>query len=335
MTAAVTDIYHGPVIHRWRFGVWAFAIVSAVVPLFAGQSVRTSSLIDSAMLLNDLKILSADNMEGRLVNSPGGEKARNFVVERFKASGVEPFGTSYLEPFTFSRRNSSSPTPGINVIGHIDGTQFPRRYIVVSAHYDHLGVRNGVIFNGADDNASGTAALFAIARYFTTHRPENSLIFAAFDAEESGDRGSAAWLTSTPVDIASIIADVNMDMIGRDPDPKLFAVGTKANPVLKPVLEEVMSKAPVKLMFGHETPGGRPDTPGEDWSKSSDHYSFQSAHIPAIYLGDEDFAQHHKATDKFETMSFDFYIGAVETSLLTVQSVDRHLDEIAKVRRGN
>jgi Zn-dependent M28 family amino/carboxypeptidase len=322
-------------IQRWRFGVWAFAILSAVVPFFARQSVRTSSLIDSTVLLNDLKILSADNMEGRLVNSPGGEKARTFVAERFKAAGVEPFGTSYLEPFTFSRRNSNSPAPGVNVIGHIDGTQSPRRYIVVSAHYDHLGVRNGEVFNGADDNASGTAALFAIAKYFSTHKPENSLIFAAFDAEESGDRGSAAWLTSTPVDIASIIADVNMDMIGRDPDPKLFAVGTKANPVLKPVLEEVMSKAPVKLLFGHETPGGQRDTPEEDWSKSSDHYSFQSARIPAIYLGDEDFAQHHKATDKFETMSFDFYVGAVETSLLTVQSFDKHLDEIAKIRGGN
>jgi Zn-dependent M28 family amino/carboxypeptidase len=317
---------------RWRRAVLAFAILVVIVPLFAGQSARTSSLIDSATLLNDLKILSADDMEGRLVNSPGGEKARAFVVERFKASGVQPFGTSYLEPFTFSGRRGNTTTPGVNVIGHIDGSRSPQRYIVVSAHYDHIGVRNGVVFNGADDNASGTAALFALAKYFSTHKPENSLIFAAFDAEESGDRGSAAWVKAPPVDAASIIADVNMDMIGRDPDPKLFAVGTKANPVLKPILEEVIAAAPVKLLFGHETPGGKPDTPEEDWSKSSDHYSFQSAKIPAVYIGDEDFAQHHKATDKYETMSFDFYIGAVETSLLTVQAFDKHLDEIARVR---
>jgi Zn-dependent M28 family amino/carboxypeptidase len=322
-------------IQRCRFGVLAIAILVTMVPLFARQAARQSSLIDSAALLNDLKTLSADNMEGRLVNSPGGEKARTFVVERFKASGVQPFGTSYLEPFTFSGRRSNTSTPGVNVIGHIDGTRSPRRYIVVSAHYDHIGVRNRVVFNGADDNASGTAALFALAKYFSTHKLENSLIFAAFDAEESGERGSGAWLNAPPVDIASIIADVNMDMIGRDPDAKLFAVGTKANPVLKPILEEVITKAPVKLLFGHEAPGGKPDTPEEDWSKSSDHYSFQSAKIPAVYLGDEDFAQHHKATDKFETMSFDFYIGAVETSLLTVQSFDKHLDEIAKVRAGN
>jgi hypothetical protein len=318
--------------HRWRRALLTLAILIAMAPLTASQSARTSGLIDSATLLSDLRILSADDMEGRLVNSPGGEKARAFVVERFKASGVQPFGTSYVEPFTFTGRRGKTATPGVNVIGHIDGSRSPQRYIVVSAHYDHIGVRNGVVFNGADDNASGTAALFALAKYFSTHKPENSLIFAAFDAEEAGDRGSAAWLNAPPVDIASIIADVNMDMIGRDPDPKLFAVGTKANPVLKPLLEEVMAAAPVKLLFGHETPGGKTDTPEEDWSKSSDHYSFQSAKIPAVYLGDEDFAQHHKATDKFDTMSFDFYIGAVETSLLAVQTFDKHLDEIAKVR---
>ena len=77
-----------------------------------------------------------------------------------------------------------------NVVGRIDGTAAPGRYIVVSAHYDHIGVRNGQVFNGADDNASGTAALFALARHFSANRPRHSLIFAAFDAEESGLRGA-------------------------------------------------------------------------------------------------------------------------------------------------
>src|SRR5215510_13324258 len=126
-------------IYRWRFSVLAIAILVVMTPLFAGQLARPSSLIDSTALLNDLKTLSADNMEGRLVNTPSGEKARTFVVERFKASGVQPFGTSYLQPFTFTSRRSSTPTPGVNVIGYIDGTRSPRRYIVVSAHYDHIG----------------------------------------------------------------------------------------------------------------------------------------------------------------------------------------------------
>src|SRR3974390_636449 len=100
-------------IHRWRFGKLAIAILIAMTPSFARQLARGSSLIESAALLNDLKILSADDMEGRLVNSPGGEKARAFVVERFRASGVQPFGTSYLEPFTFTVRRSTTPTPAV------------------------------------------------------------------------------------------------------------------------------------------------------------------------------------------------------------------------------
>ena len=306
------------------------AALTALTLLFAAatSAQRPSTLIDSKALLGDLKTLSADDMEGRRADTPGSAKARTFLIERFKASGIQPFGQSYESPFTYAGRGAN-PTEmrGTNVVGHIDGTRNPRRYIVVSAHYDHLGVRNGMVFNGADDNASGTAALMALAKYFSAHRPANSLIFAAFDAEESGLRGSQAFVKTPPVEASSIIVNVNMDMIGRDPDPKLFAVGTVANPYLKQYVEAVAAKAPVKFLTGHEDP-----KQPEDWTRDSDHYSFQRANIPAIYLGDEDFDQHHKATDDYETMSFDFYVGAVETSLRLVEAFDANLDAIIKAR---
>jgi homoserine O-acetyltransferase len=297
----------------------------ASIGAWAQAPVRQDEFVDGKVLLHDLQVLSADDMQGRLVDSPGGEKARNYVLERFKASGIKPFGDSYTQPFTFTDRGHE--THGVNVIGHIDGTRTPARYIVVSGHYDHIGTRNGVVFNGADDNASGAAALFALATYFSTHKPANSLIFAAFDGEESGLRGGYAFVKQPPVDIASIVVDVNMDMIGRDPNDKLFAVGTVVNPFLKPILEGVAAKAPVKLLFGHEDP-----KQPEDWSKDSDHYAFQASKIPGIYLGVEDFDQHHKATDKYETMTFDFYIRATETSLKVVQAFDANLDAIVKAR---
>ena len=202
----------------------------------------------------------------------------------------------------------------------------------MSAHYDHLGVQNGVVFNGADDNGSGTAALFALAKYFSKHRPEHSVIFAAFDAEEAGEWGSKAFVKQPPVPAASIVVNVNMDMIARDPNDKLFAVGTRATPFLRPYLEHVAASAPIKLLFGHEDPAGKRGGPEEDWSKDSDHYSFQVAGIPAIYLGDEDFDQHHKATDDYETITVNFYIGAVETSLAVVKEFDKNLDAIAKAQ---
>jgi Zn-dependent M28 family amino/carboxypeptidase len=213
------------------------------------------------------------------------------------------------------------------LIGHIDGKSQPRRYIAISAHYDHLGVRNGVVFNGADDNASGTAALFAIASYFTAHPPANSLLFAAFDAEELGLLGSQAFVKDPPVDHRRIAIDLNLDMIGREPNNKLFVVGTRLQPFLKPTIEGVAKSAPVRLLMGHEDPA-QP----EDWTRDSDHFSFLQAGIPALYFGVEDFDQHHKATDDFETMTTDFYIRAVETMIQVIERFDANLDDVEKTR---
>jgi Zn-dependent M28 family amino/carboxypeptidase len=314
------------------------AVLAGCVATAATQTARKSALIDSLALLRDLQVLSADDMQGRQIGTPGGAKAREYVLKRFTASGVEPFAdaeSAYTSPFTYSASGGDvvgGVVRGVNVTGHIDGTAQPARYIVVSAHYDHIGVRNGQVFHGADDNASGTAALFALAKYFNTHRPQHSLIFVAFDGEEAGLRGSRAFVAHPPVDLSSIVMNVNMDMIGRDPAEKLFAVGTFLNPFLKPYLEHVAASAPVKLLLGHDDPNQKNV---EDWTKDSDHWAFQQAKIPAIYLGDEDFDQHHKATDDYETMAYNFFIGASETALAVVKEFDANLDAIARQRSNS
>jgi Zn-dependent M28 family amino/carboxypeptidase len=313
---------------RVRALVVAIGVAGCALGLGA-QNGRPGALIDGPTLLKDLQALSSDQMQGRQVGTAGGARARDYVVARFRASGVAAFGGSYEAAFTFgaSRADVASERHGVNVVGHIDGRLRPARYIVVSAHYDHLGVRNGQVYHGADDNASGTAALFAIAGYFRAHQPEHSLIFAAFDGEESGLQGSKAFVRQPPVDLSAIVTDVNLDMIGRDPDDKLFVVGTRLNPFLRPYLEDVAARAPVKLLFGHDDPTERGV---EDWTRDSDHWSFQQAGVPAVYLGDEDFDQHHTPTDVYETMTYDFYIGATETSLAVVQKFDASLDDIAR-----
>lgn len=306
---------------RWIWG--ALALVLTIT----AQEAPKSSVIDSRQLLNDLKVLSSDAMQGREPGTPGGDKARAFVIERFKASGIVPFGSSYAQEFNFAVRGSNTERRGVNVVGHIAGMRQPRRYIVISAHYDHLGTRNGQVFNGADDNASGTAALFAIAKYFMTRPPANSLIFAAFDAEENGLRGSQAFVKQPPVDARLLSLNLNADMIGRAPDDKLFVVGTALQPFLRPYIEAVAAKAPVKLLIGHEDPKQR-----EDWTRDSDHYSFIQAKIPALYFGVEDFDQHHKATDDYETITYGFYVRAVETLLQAVLQFDANLEAIEKAK---
>ncbi|MEO8070104.1 MAG: M28 family peptidase, partial [Acidobacteriota bacterium] len=200
------------------------------------RQIATGPGIDSARVLADLRVLSADDMEGRQVGTPGGRKARAFVVERFRAAGVLPFDRGFEQPFSFTTGRGT--ITGANVIGYVSGTGGPRAgtFIVVSAHYDHIGMQGGRVFNGADDNASGTAALFEIARYFQRAPTRHSLLFAAFDAEEEGLRGSQAFVAAPPVAAAAIALNLNADMIGREPNNTLYVVGTREQPFLKPAI---------------------------------------------------------------------------------------------------
>ena len=145
------------------------------------------------------------------------------------------------------------------------------------------------------------------------------MIFVAFDAEESGLRGARAFVAKPPVDVSALLINLNMDMIGRDPNNLLYVVGTYTQPALKPVIERVAASAPVKLTIGHDDPTKK-DV--EDWTTDSDHAAFCQAKIPCLYFGVEDFENHHKATDKYETMSHDFYVRAVETMVQVTKAFD-------------
>jgi pimeloyl-ACP methyl ester carboxylesterase len=300
----------------------------AWVAVGAAQNVR-SELFDANQLLRDLRVLSADDMQGRRAGTPGGLKARAYVVERFKASGILSFGASYEHPFALRRQASDTDgRTGANVVGRIDGTRAQRRYIVVTAHYDHIGIAsNGQVFNGADDNASGTAALFALAGHFRTKPTANSLIFAALDGEESGLEGARAFVQTPPVEAGALVLNLNLDMIGRDPDDTLYVVGTRQQPFLKPFIERIASKAPVRLVMGHDDPAQK-----ENWFFQSDHHAFCQVKIPCLYFGVEDFGNHHKTTDDYETMTYSFFVRAVETAAQAIREFDAGLDEIARVR---
>jgi hypothetical protein len=214
-------------------------------------------------------------------------------------------------------------------VGHRRRAQ-PRRYIVVTAHYDHIGVAaNGQVYNGADDNASGTAALFALASHFKAKPTTNSLIFAALDGEESGLEGARAFVQTPPVEAGALVLNVNLDMIGRDPNDTLYVVGTRQQPFLKPYVERVAARAPIKLLMGHDDPAQKGV---EDWTRDSDHYAFCQAKIPCLYFGVEDFSNHHKTTDDYETMTHAFYVRVVETMAQAIREFDAGLDAYAAAR---
>ncbi len=195
---------------------------------------------------------------------------------------------------------------------------------VVSAHYDHLGIRNGTVFPGADDNASGVAVMLAVAEYCQKAPFRRSVVFAAFDAEEAGLQGAKAFMIAPPVPKERIALNVNLDMVSRNDKREIFIAGTYPWPQLKAPLDEVAKRAPVTVLFGHDKP--MPIAGGvEDWTNQSDHGPFNAAKIPFVYFGVEDHADYHKPTDTADKIDRGFFVDVADTVLEAILQLDRSI----------
>ncbi len=260
--------------------------------------------LDSVQIMRDVFRLADDSMRGRKIGTPENAKARDFLAARFDALGLSPLNGVRIQKWANApRRAGNDSLRGANVIGMIKGSTRPEQYIVVSAHFDHIGVGSPVkgdsINNGADDNASGTVALLAAAKYFMKAKPAHTIIFALFDGEESGDQGSKAWVDAAPVSLDKILLDANMDMLGRNIHNELYAAGPTKYPQLRPLVEESIRCAPreVILKVGHDT-GGR----GYDWTDQSDQGAFNAKGIPFVYFGEEDHPDYHRPSDSADKL---------------------------------
>lgn len=297
----------------------AVLVMPACVRAQAPATDRAAA-VDTARLMADVRVLAADSMEGRGVGSAGSVKARAYLLGRFTEVGLRPIGDSFERPFTFTGGGASGR--GVNLVGVIEGVAQPGQYIVVTAHYDHLGVRDGAVHNGADDNASGTAALIEIARELSETPPAHSVIIAALDAEESGLRGARAFVDDPPVEANRILANLNLDMVSRGDGGELWVAGTYHYPNLLPLVEEVAARSPVDLRVGHDRPGVAGQ---DDWTNASDHGPFHAAGIPFLYTGVEDHADYHKPTDDADRIDPGFYGRAVATITDLLRELDAFL----------
>lgn len=275
-------------------------------------------------LFEDVRILAADEMAGRLVGTPGSAKARAYLVARMQGIGIEPFGEGYAQPFTAKHKDHT--LNGVNLIGRIRGTGSSDRVMVIGAHYDHFGIRDGKVLNGADDNASGVATLLAIAQDFARNRPTHDVIFALWDAEEQGMYGAHAFLESPPVPMERIALNLNLDMMSRSDTGELWIAGSHHYPFLRARFEALARSAPVTLKIGHDGP---PWKGSDDWTAGSDHYAFHRRGIPFAYLGVEDYPDYHQPGDDFDTIPRDFFARSAATALLAARLFERELEAIA------
>ena len=280
-----------------------------------GLAAQPVPQLDSARLLTDLSVLAHDSMEGRLPGAPGGLRARAFLERALAGTGARPVGASHAVPFDWGGGR------GVNLVAAVPGRGSSDAVVVLTAHYDHVGVRDGQIYNGADDNASGAAALLEIARQVAAEPLEHTLLFALLDAEEQGSRGADAFVAVPPVPLERIALNVNLDMVSRT-DGVLWAGGAYHTPALRSILESVVAVAPLTLRLGHDRPGA-PE--GDDWTHQSDHGSFHDRGIPFVYFGVEDHPDYHRPTDDFERVDPGEYVAAVRTILLALRALDEAL----------
>jgi Zn-dependent M28 family amino/carboxypeptidase len=301
-------------------------------PLPRDGSAPHPSRLDVGQMQLDLQILASDRFEGRAPGTAGNDLAVQLVAVRFRELGLSPFGASLEEPFSFVRRSARSLwrrdgpveqtfTDVKNVVGFVRGRTTPDEYIVVSAHLDHLGVIDGEIYHGADDDASGTAALLAIAGTVSRHPLDHTVVFCAFNAEEMGLRGARAFVAALPFPKKRLLLDINMDMIGRADHGRLIASGLSHYPQLRPIVEAAARTAAIPVHAGYDrstyVTGLR-----DDWTGLSDHGAFHEQGIPYIYFGVEDHADLHRPGDTADRIDYAFYSGAAETVLSALIAAD-------------
>lgn len=273
-------------------------------------------LLDSIALLRDVAAISADSMGGRAIGSLGGARTRDFIAARFDALGLETIvpGRIHKVPVSSPSARLNNVPFGANVVGMLRGNVHPEQYIVITAHYDHLGIGRAVngdsIYNGADDNGSGAAALAILARHFVHARPAHSLIFAAVDGEESGMWGSRYFVATPTVPLDRILIDINLDMIGRNVNNELYAAGPGRYPLLTRLIEATADCARIHLTIGHDQSSAGPE---DDWTRQSDQGSFHAKGIPFIYFGEEDHPDYHRPSDHADKLMPWFYVNSTRT----------------------
>ncbi len=286
-----------------------------------------------------IEFLAKDELKGREAGFPGGKIAGHYIVSVLKALGIQPLGDSYYHPFDVyhaerqikGKRWQVEPDSIAklkdkvheklslnNILGMIPGKN-PNEYVIVGAHYDHIGfdpmLDGDQIYNGADDNASGVSAVLQIARAFlaTGTQPERNVIFAFWDGEEKGLLGSRFFVQNFS-DINKVKGYLNFDMIGRnnnESNPQhVVYFYTKSHPAFGKWLKDDIKKYDLKLKPNYRA-----------WDKpigGSDNSSFAKLNIPIIWYHTDGHPDYHQPTDHADRLNWEKIVEITKASFLNM-----------------
>ena len=288
-------------------------LLRCAIFLLFGFAIHTklfSQQISENRIKQDITYLASDKLKGRGTGSKGETKAAEYIAHHFGMAGLKPKGTDgYYFPFTFSQKEDPKDSlskvktrKGENVVGYLDnGAEYT---VVIGAHYDHLGLghdHNSLdanpedkIHNGADDNASGTAGVLELARYFALNdvKEKFNFLFICFSGEELGLYGSKKFCENPTIDLSKVNYMINMDMIGRlnDSTKSLIIYGVGTAPDWVPMIDGLSSAFHIKK----DSAGIGP----------SDQTSFYLKNIPVLHFFTGQHSDYHKPSDDVEKVNF-------------------------------
>ena len=283
------------------------------------EAVKYAATITAKDLGKHLFIYASDEFEGRLTGEPGQKKAVEYLKDFYIDHGiVSPIGNNdYFQEVSAewltkkSRRGSLKASE--NVVAFIEGTEKPDEIVVISAHLDHEGIKDGKIYNGADDDGSGTVALLEIAEAFKMAAdngkgPKRSILFLHVTGEEKGLLGSKYYTENPLFPMANTVCDLNIDMIGRIDDRHkenpnyVYLIGSdKLSMELHNLSEEVNKKymnISLDYKYNDENDPNR-------FYYRSDHYNFAKHNVPIIFYFNGTHADYHKPTDTPDKINYE------------------------------
>jgi aminopeptidase N len=258
----------------------------------------------------DVYYLASDTLEGRGISTPGVDLAAQHIRSEFRRIGLKsgPSDGSYYQPIEYRRSPEVAPTILKNVIGVLDGKgDLADQVVVIGAHYDHLG--HGEFSSlappalrtrthpGADDNASGIAAMLELARHFASQPmpSRRCMVFVAFSAEEAGLIGSRHYVSKHPIfPIKDTVAMLNFDMVGRLRENQLGIAGNETAKEFGHILSDADARSPLNLMLG-----------GPDYPDDSDHAPFVNVGVPILYICTGSHEDRHTPFDTADKVNFE------------------------------
>jgi hypothetical protein len=283
--------------------------VGCLVSIALAGRLAAQHIAEPPRLLDDIKFLTDDRLQGRATGSAGADSAAAYLARRFSEVGLQPAAGGWFQSFTVGRdapaaRQGKPGLVGKNVIGILPGRDpvLRNQAVILGAHYDHLGAGGfgsldpenpGQVHNGADDNASGIAGLIQVAARLAASPPARTVVFIAFSGEEMGLLGSAHYVKQPIYPLAGTLAMVNLDMVGRLRNGRLIVYGAQSAKEFPALLDSLNWYAGFDLKAQGDGYG------------PSDHSSFYAAKRPVLHLFTDLHEDYHRTTDDWQKINLD------------------------------